>query len=207
MPSTVVHVALAGLLAAALLNEHFDVRAILVVAGVVIFPDLDVFVGILIPGTHRAAFHTLLIPLVLGVGLYYDSRVRERSWVRARWGAWGTRVAGVAVVAYAVAAIGPDLFVNGVNLLYPVHDQFYDFSGKLYYSTQDGLVQTMVEWSKPETNVQTTGNTHYSTGVDPNRGSEPKQVERIFPIAWSGTEFLLVLMGYSIVAWRLCERR
>jgi hypothetical protein len=207
MPSTVVHVALACLLAAALLDEHFDARAVLVVAAVVAFPDLDVFVGMVVPGTHRAAFHTLLIPVVLGAILYYDTRVRERSSVLARWGEWGARVAWVGVAAYALAAIGPDLFYNGVNLLYPVHDQFYDFSGRLYYSTQDGLVQTMVEWSEPETQSRTTGNTHYSTGVDPERGSEPEEVERIFPLAWSGMEFLLVLVGYGTVGWRLWEQR
>lgn len=207
MPSTVVHVALGCLLAAALLTEYFDARAVAVVAAIVIFPDLDVFVGMVIPGTHRAAFHTLLVPLGLGVALSYDTRIRDQSWVRGRWGEWGTRVAWVALVAYVVAAIGPDLFVNGVNLLYPIHDQFYDFSGRLYYSSQDGLVQTMVEWHKPEQTVQTTANTHYSTGVDPKRGSEPKQVERIFPIAWTGLRFLLVVSGYGIVAWRLWENR
>lgn len=204
MPSTVVHVALACLLAAALLDEHFDARAVLVVAAVVVFPDLDVFVGMVIPGTHRAAFHTLLIPAALAGLLYYDTHLRARSYLLARWSDYGARVAWMSVAAYVFAAIGPDLFYNGVNLLYPVHDQFLDFSGRLYYSSQEGLVQTMVEWGE---DTRTTGNTHYSTGVDPSRGSEPEEVERIFPIAWSGIEFLLVVVGYGTVAWRLWEDR
>ena len=211
MPSTVVHVALAGLLAAAFLSDDFDVRAFLIIAAVTIFPDLDVFVGWWLPGTHRAAFHTLLLPLVLGVLLYVDTHVRARSTIKSRWDDYGVRLAWVSVACLAVAAIGLDLFYNGVNLFFPIHDQFYDLSGRLFYSNQRGLVQTMVEWGEPATQAQTqtrtTANTHYSTGVDPSRGTEPENVERIFPIAWSGVQFLLVIVGYGTVAVRLWETR
>ena len=79
MPSLVVHLAPAGLLAAALLEAEFDARALGIVLAVTIVPDLDVFARFVIPGGHRSVLHTLLIPLVAGVLLYVDTRVRESS--------------------------------------------------------------------------------------------------------------------------------
>lgn len=237
MPSTVVHVALAGLVGTALLAEHFDGKAVLVVMAATAFIDLDVFVGMVLQGTHRAAFHTLLLPGLAGALLWWDLRGRDLAWVRSRqwtgtqslvrsrWGARGVRVAWVSIVAVTLAGIGPDVFFNGANLLYPVHDQFFDLSGKLLYSNQRGFVQTMVDLdvqsllesvtgtgSESGTGAnggastepaQTTENTHYRTGVDPSRGDEPKNVERIFPIAMTGERALLSLTGYTVVGLRL----
>ncbi|WP_132059462.1 metal-dependent hydrolase [Halorussus amylolyticus] len=218
MPSTVVHVALAGLVGTALLADDFDGRSILVVMAATAFLDLDVFVGLVIPGTHRAAFHTLLLPVALGAILAWDVRVRgsERSRVRARWGGRGVRVGWVTLVAVTFAGIGLDLFFNGVNLFYPVYDRFYTVSGELLYSNQRGLVQTFVEFDflteevasggQGET-VRTTENTHYRTGVDPSRGRETENVERIFPVAMSGERLLLALTGYTVVGIRLWQER
>lgn len=226
MPSTLVHAALAGLVGTALLADEFDGRAVLVVMAATAFVDLDAFVGLVLPGTHRAAFHTLLLPLALGAVLVYDLRVRERerSRIRARWDARGARVAWVSVFAVTVAGVGPDLFFNGVNLFYPIHDRFYDLSGHLIYSDQRGLVQTFVDVSfdflteesaegggeaaaqSSEGTVRTTENTHYKTGVDPSRdGSE--DVERIFYVVTSGERLLLALTGYAVVGLRLWEER
>ena len=141
MPSTVVHLALAALLAAALLRDAYGTRALAVVLAVTVIPDLDTFLGLAFPGIHRAALHTLLIPLLAGTLIYYDTRISERSRLRA-YGTNAPRVAWVAVVAYAFAGIAPDLFMNGVNLLYPLHDRFYTVSGNLLISDQRGLVQT-----------------------------------------------------------------
>ncbi|WP_435175328.1 metal-dependent hydrolase [Halorussus sp. AFM4] len=270
MPSTVVHVALAGLIGTALLAEHFDGKAVAVVMAAVALVDFDVFLGFWIEGAHRAAFHTLLLPALGGALLWADLRgrglprvqsrlgsgaespalalVSDRSLVRARWGARGVRVAWVALVAVAFAGIGLDAFFNGANLLYPVHDRFYTFSGKIFYSTKDGFVQTLVRvdlqsladavlpsdpapggaeaggsgagggsggaggsgggsggGSKP---VRTTENTHYSTGIDPEKGAEEGSVERLFPIAYSGERALLALTGYTVVGLRVwMERR
>lgn len=217
MPSTLVHVALAGLIGTALLADEFDVRAIAVVMAATAFVDLDVFVGLVLPGTHRAAFHTLLVPLAVGAVLYYDLRVRERSWVVTRWGARGARVAWVSVAAVTFAGIGPDLFLNGVNVFYPIHDRFYDFSGHLVYSDQRGVVQTFVDFdfdfltesavAETDQTVQTTENTHYKTGVDPSRGESTEDVERVFYIVTSGERLLLALTGYAVVGLRLWEER
>ncbi|PSQ51032.1 metal-dependent hydrolase [Halobacteriales archaeon SW_6_65_15] len=243
MPSTVVHVALAGLVGTALLAEYFDKKAILAVMAAVAFLDLDVFVGLVVSGTHRAAFHTLLLPGLAGLVLLYDLRarkwsvLRERSWVgprsriRSRWGARGVRVSWVSVVAVTLAGIGPDLFFNGVNLFYPIHDRFYTFSGEILYSNQRGFVQTLVEvnlgdllervseaGSQPGAEsgggangggdpAPTTENTHYRTGVDPARGEAPEDVERLFPIAMTGERALLALTGYCVVGLRLWMER
>jgi len=217
MPSTLVHVALAGLVGAALLAEEFDGRAIAVVMAAVAFVDLDVFVGLVLPGTHRAAFHTLLFPLALAALLYYDVGVRDRSWLSARWGSRGVRIAWVSVFAVTVAGIGPDLFLNGVNLFYPLHDQFYELTGRLIYSDQRGFVQTFVELDfelltesaaqATDETVRTTENTHYRTGVDPSRGETTEDVERIFYIVTSGERLLLALTGYAVVGLRLWEER
>ncbi|WP_115865374.1 metal-dependent hydrolase [Halorussus litoreus] len=158
MPSTVVHVALAGLVGTALLADRFDAKAILAVMAATAFLDLDVIVGFWIPGAHRAAFHTLVLPAILGTALWWDLRgrtrprvqsslgriVRERSLVRTRWGARGVRVAWVGVATITLAGIGPDAFFNGANLFYPFHDRFYELSGEVLYSTHDGFVQTIV---------------------------------------------------------------
>ena len=207
MPSTVVHVALAGLLGTALLADEFDARAVAVVMAAAILPDLDTFLGLWLPGAHRAALHTLLLPAVFGLFLVADVRFRERSFVRARWGARGIRIAWVSLAAFVLAGIGPDLFLNGVNLLYPLHDRFYEFDGRVFYSSRRGFVQTLVEFETERQKPRTTKNTHYSTGVDPTAGGETGEVERIFPIAWDGIRFLLVAVGYSVVAFRVWEER
>lgn len=239
MPSTVVHVALAGLVGTALLADHFDAKAVAVVMAAVALVDFDVFVGFWIAGAHRAAFHTLLLPLVGGVLLWADLRRGDASLVRSRWGARGVRVGWVSLVAVAFAGIGLDAFFNGANLLYPVHDRFYTFDGKVFYSTKEGFVQTLVnvdfgalvEAFTPDKSggagtdagsggggsanagggsdsVRTTENTHYSTGIDPQKGAEEGRVERLFPIAYTGERALLVLTGYTVVGIRVwMERR
>lgn len=203
MPSTVVHLAIATLLAAALLGDAFDRRSLAVVLAVVVVPDLDTFVGLVVPGTHRAALHTLLVPLALAALIVYDTRYRERSFLR-RYGDQAVPVAWVAVVAYAFAGIGPDLFYNGVNPLYPLHDRFVALSGDVMLSNQRGLVQTIWEVGGQDSSVAgTTANTHYTTGVDPSRGAEPEDVERIFPIARGGLQVLLVVTAVVVGAVRL----
>ena len=212
MASTVVHLAVAALLAAALLGDSLDRVSVLVVLGAVLFIDLDVFVGIVFEGTHRAAFHTYFLPLAVGVLVYYDTRVRERerSWLR-RWRPDGARVAWVALVAVVIAGIGLDMTTNGVNAFWPLHDQFYTVRGKFHLSDQRGIVQTFVDLQpepvdQPKRQPRTTGNTHFSTGVDPQRGQESKEVERIFPVVSTGRELLWVVTGYGTLGARLWEQ-
>ncbi|WP_049898722.1 metal-dependent hydrolase [Halococcus agarilyticus] len=209
MPSTVVHCALAGLLAASLLGDVFDARAVAVVLGVTILPDLDAFAGFFIDGGHRSVLHTLLLPLGAAALLYADTRLRDRSFVRGRWRARGVRIAWVSVAAVAFAAIGLDLVAGGVNLLYPIHDQFYALSGELLFSNNRGLVQTFVELGGGESGAArgSTEQVHINSGVDPTRGAEPENVERVFPVAQSGWQLLLILTSVFVLGVRLWDDR
>lgn len=210
MPSTVVHLALAGLLAAALLGDQFSRRAVAVVLLVTILPDLDVFTSLLVPGTHRAAFHTLLIPITAAALLWYDTRRIEGSQLRARYGSGAVRVAWVAIAAFAFAGIGLDMFTDGANVFYPLHDQFYRINGKFILSTQRGLVQTFVEMGAQGVDTGAMGSTktvHVSSGVDPTRGKEPKNVDRVFPVVRAGWHLLLLLSSITVLAVRFHDLR
>lgn len=211
MPSTVVHVAFALLLAAGILGSAYDERALLVVGTVAAVPDLDVFVGLLLESTHRAAFHTLFVPLLLAGLLYYDTRIADGSWVRDRYGSWGVQVGWVSIAGYALAGIGLDLFTpHGVNVLYPVYDQFVSLNGRVGYSTADGVFQTFVNVTDGNStgggrsvDVGQRGSTrdvHVGSGVDPGKGREEPGVKRIFPIAYRGWQLTLIL-ATVLVTW------
>jgi membrane-bound metal-dependent hydrolase YbcI (DUF457 family) len=208
MPSSVVHVAFGALVATALLRE-FDAPALAVVCGFAALPDVDTFLGIWIAGGHRAILHTLVLPAVLGAFVYWDAR-REDSWLRGRFGSRAPHVAGVGVLALLFGGIAPDLMTNGVNALYPVHDRFYTLSGTLHLSDQRGVVQTFVEFGQENAGGAaggTTENTHYYTGVDPAKGSEPENVERIFPVVSSGFQLVVVLTAIAAVVGRFRQAK
>ncbi|RQG89912.1 metal-dependent hydrolase [Natrarchaeobius halalkaliphilus] len=213
MPSTVVHVAIAGMMGVALLGNRFDTKAILIVMGATALIDLDTLIGIYVPGTHRAALHNVWIVVIPAVVLAWDVKLRERSFVLERWGAYGYRVAWVTLVTVLFAHILLDAFFNGVNLFWPVHDRFYDLSGKLVVTDQRGLVQTFVEIDSStgavdeSTTRGTTEDMHYSTGFDPTREEPPADVERIFPIAGTGERFVLTIAGFTTVLFRIVEDR
>jgi len=220
MPSTVVHVGFALLLAAALLGAAYDRRALLAVAGVVVFADLDVFTSLVVEGSHRAMFHTLLVPLFVGTYLYADTRWREESLVRARVGDHGVQVAWVAIAAFCLSAVGLDMFTAaGVNPFYPLFDQFYAFNGQVTWSSETGLSQTFVELTQEPAGASGGGGSGGTTvdvgqkgssreyrvgsGVDPTRGKEPANVERVFPVVYNGWQTFLTLAGVVVTAVKL----
>jgi hypothetical protein len=205
MPSTLFHASVGGLLAAALLGDDFDRRAALVVAAAVVVPELDAFLGLWIPGAHRTYTNNVFLPLALAAFVYYDTAIRGRSLLVERFGADAPRLAWVGIVVLSVAGIGIDLFYNGVNLFFPVVDRFYSFDGSVLLSNQRGLVQTIFD--AQEASKGTTRTLHYSTAVDPSPGREPANVERVVPLASSGTQFLLTVTGFAVVAYRLWENR
>jgi hypothetical protein len=146
MAPTLVDVSIGVLIGAALLGAAFDRRSILLVAGAAAFPDLDILLSLAVEGGTNAVCHSVWLPLI-GVGLlYWETERRERSWLRREYGWWGLRVAWVGLAVLTVAGIGVDLFgEHGVNLFYPVHDQFYTIDdGRLSYSTKGGFVQSYV---------------------------------------------------------------
>jgi hypothetical protein len=208
MPSTLVHVAIGGLVGAALLTSEFDARAVAVVVAVTAVPDVDAFAGLLLPGAHRSLFHSLLFPTIVGLLLLGDT-VRADSLLRTRFGDRGVRLAWVSLAAMVLGGILPDLFTNGVNAFYPVVDAFYTVDGELLLSDQRGLVQTFVELQPPEQSKPqpSTKTVHYSTPVDPSPGNEPKDVERVAPVFQAGWELMVVVVSTVVVSYRLWESR
>jgi hypothetical protein len=212
MASTLVHVALAAVLAVALLGPALDRRSALVVLAATALVDADTFLGLVVPGLHRAATHTFLLPVALAVLVYADTRGRENP-LLARLHPHGGRVAWVTIAAIAVAGIGFDMVINGVNAFWPLHDQFYTVDGKALLTDQRGFVQTFVELDPPESpgggggDVRTTKDFQYSTGVNPADSPEKKDPERVFPLVRSGWQALLVVVGYGTLGIRLWERR
>ncbi|WP_226021313.1 metal-dependent hydrolase [Halomicrobium salinisoli] len=212
MPSTVVHAAFAGMIAAALLGAAFDRRSLLVVVGAVALADLDAFVGLVTVAGHRTVFHTVLLPAAAALALAVDLRVRDRSALRSRYGDRGVRIAWVTVVAFAAAAIGLDLFsAGGANPLWPLHDQFYQIDGRIELSDRRGVVQTFVDLAPPDADGGVTDGAsttargssqevNVSTGVDPDPDGD---VERLFPIVRSGWQLLLLVVGTFVTAARL----
>jgi len=211
VPSTLVHVAVGGLVGAALLGDRFTPKAIAVVLVATAIPDLDTFLAPVIAGGHRSALHTLLLPALLGAGVYADARL-DTSRLRERWGPNAPYVAGVAVVAGVLAGgILPDLVTNGVNAFWPLHDQFYRVNGKLHLSTTEGVVQTFVDLSPAEpAQPSTTENTRYSTGSDPTPWKDDDgPVERVFPVVSAGWQLMLVGLSAATVGvrdWQVWER-
>lgn len=202
MPSTLVHVGFAALLAAGLLGAEFDARALGVAAAAAAFPDLDAFVGLAVAGAHRTVLHTLFVPATVAVALVAETR-RERSALRARYGDRGVRVTWTAVATLALAGIGPDLFVNGVNAFWPVRDAFYALDGTVAVSTRRRFVQTVIDFGAEAEPRPTTETLHYATGVDPAPGSDPANVERTFPVARAGWQLLVLVSAAVVVRVRL----
>lgn len=209
MPSTVVHLALSGMIAAALLGDAFDRRALLAVFAVTAFPDLDAFASLVTTVGHRALLHNVFVPLAAGALLWYDLRRRDRSFVRSRWDARGGRVAWVSLFTYVASGVALDLVAGAANPLWPVHDQYYHVGGKIELSTKRGLVQTVVEFGSdgsgvaPGAGSNAAGNTsevHLSTGVDPTAGPEPADVDRVFPVVRSGWQLALLVVGSVVTA-------
>lgn len=204
MPSPTVQAGFALLVATALLGEHYDRRALAVVAVVLLVPELDTFAGWVLAGAHRALLHNLLLVAGAGALLSYDVRVRERSWLRGRYGDRGVRIAGVALFVHVFAHVLLDAsHLEGVNLFYPVVDTFYHLDGELYLSTAEGVVQTFVELvDDPQTGRQvvdaatgTTGDVHVDSPVDPEGDGGDRPPERRFPVAVFGWQLYLIAVG------------
>lgn len=191
------------MIAAGLLGTAFDRRALLVVFAATAVPDLDSFASLVSTVGHRTALHTLVVPIVAGVVLWLDVRRGPASVVRSRLGGNGVRVAWVAVLCYAVAGVGLDLFGSGANVLWPLYDQLYVIDGKIELSSQRGVVQTFLQ---PATDggaptPRALGNSTevvMSSGVDPPEGS----TDHVFPVVRSGWQLLLVVAGVAVTVGR-----
>lgn len=221
VPSTLVHLAVGALVGTALLGERFSPCALAVVLVAAAVPDLDSFLFPLWSGAHRTALHTFAVPALLALALYWDGRRRPASTLRERFGPDAIYVGFVAVAAMVAGGLLPDLFTNGINAFWPLHDEFLRVNGRALLTDQRGFVQTFVEFGR-ETHVdppKTSENTRYSTGVDPAPGGSSatqnpptKSPERIFPLATAGWQLMLVVLSGFVVSvrswqWRTGDRQ
>ena len=210
MTSTIVHLAFAGLLAAALLGDAYEWKSVLLIFGLIVLIDLDSFVPLVVSFGHRAVFHNLLIPFVAGALVLADVYAREESYILDRWGPRGLRVAWVTVLCYAVAGVLFDMTDGVVNLFWPIHDQFYALEGSIELSDQRGIVQTFIETGGDEGTsvptpeaVGTTEEVEITTGVDPGEPETPdKDPERIFPVIGASWELVVFLTGTVVTLGR-----
>lgn len=206
MPPTLVTVAVGMLLGVALLGAAFDRRSLAIVAIAAALPDLDAIFVLVGASVTNAAFHSALIPIGAAVGLYYDTRIRERSRLAERYGPYGVRVAWVALAAYAVAGIGLDAFsTESVALLYPISGRYYAILGRFVVSTQDGLVQTYVALGEGGLEVESPGVVGTYTVESP---LSPTDGERRIHLVESGWQAVVVATAAAAVpAKHLIERR
>lgn len=213
MPSSVVHAALAIVLAIGLLGRFYDRRVLAIVLGVVLIPEIDTAMGLVMAGAHRTVLHTMVLSMVAFPALYWET-ARERSWIRNRWGERGVRLAWVGLFVHTFAHIALDwTHLSGINLVWPFLDQFYSLDGEAYVSLSEGFVQTFVEIAEdPETGRgvidagqgETRIDTHVSNPAQPSPDPGPEPVDRRFPIAVQGWQLYFVLLGaFAIVAKKL----
>lgn len=203
MPPTLVNTAFGALVGAALLGAAFDRRSVTAVAGAAALPDADAVASLVLRGATNAVLHNVWLPALAAGLLYWDTRLREGSLLRRRYGWWGVRVAWVALASWVVAGVGPDLFsFEAVNLLYPVHDRFYSVVGKLVLSTEDGVVQTYLESGTLRT-AGTTADYHVESWVNPTPGTaNPPDAERRIRFVESGWQAVVVAAAAATVAAR-----
>ncbi|MFB6360965.1 MAG: metal-dependent hydrolase [Halobacteriales archaeon] len=213
MPSLVPHAGLALLVAIGLLGHYYSKRALALVLVVLVLPELDTVLGLVIDGAHRTLFHNLLLPGVLAILLTWDER-QGAGWVRRRFGATGVRLAWVALLVHTFTHVFLDwTHLEGVNLLWPLHDQFFKLEGELYLSSTDGLVQTFIDiTTDPQTGERTIEaggggsrtETQVANPVQPGPEAQADPAERRFLLVNQGWQLYLVFVGlFAVLARKL----
>jgi hypothetical protein len=176
-------------------------RALAVVFFATTVPDLDAIVALFLGWGHRSLLHNVWVPLLFVVVIALDTRLGTGSRIRARWGSGGVRVAWTSVAALVLAGLAPDFFTTGINAFFPLYDQFYHLDGRLEYSTERGIVQTFVHVGESERAFPPD-----RLGVEPLPGGTLPG-EKLFPVARTGTQLMLVIIGFVTVTARLWEVR
>ena len=212
MAPTLVNVAFGALIAAALLGAAFDRRAVAVVVFAAALPSTDAAASLLVEGATNGMLHNVFVPILVGAAIYWDTAHREESWIRSRYGWRGVRVAWVALASFVVAGIGADLFgEHGAALLFPVYDEFYRVSGRLILSTQEGVVQTYVEFGNGLLSLDSLGGPdehHVASWINPTPGTEvPADAERKVRLVDEGWQAVVVAAGTATLAVKFWEEK
>ena len=205
MPPTLLSLAVGALVGVALLGGAFDRRSLAVVVIAAGLPDLDAVLDVVGIGATNATLHSVFVPLAAASVVYYDTEVRERSWIRQQFGWYGVRVAWVAIAAYAVAGIGPDLFsTESVALIYPLSDRYYALVGRFTLSTQDGIIQTYVGFENGWLDIASPGT------VESHRIEtwlSPAGEERRLSLIETGWQAIIVVTALAAVPAKVLTQR
>lgn len=205
MPSTVIHLSLAFIIACVLIpNDRFTVRSLLVVSIPVIFLDTDAFFYVVEEGLHRALFHNIIIPTVIVLIFFYDMFIRDESYIGERFNnTTATILIATSYTAVVIAGLSLDFADTGINLFWPIHDQFYTLEGKFVLSSEDGIVQTFSEFSSGES-ASTTDSVVYNTPINP---SSPSESDRVYPIAYKSWQLVLMIASVVLVPMKIIQAK
>lgn len=204
MPSTLFHVAVGLLIGAAILGDTFDRRALVAVAVAAMLPDLDSFLALWFPGAHRAYLHNVFVFLLPAAALLLLHRSAMMDRARQWWPGVG-QVLWTCVIVIAVAGIGLDALGSGVNLFFPVQDQYYHVTGNVMYSSQDGFRQTLLDVDRAR--IGSSETMYYATAIDTAPGPDPQHAERTVPVFENGLQVLMSLTAFAVVGYRIRRRR
>lgn len=224
MPSTVVHAGFGLLLTVALFKQTvLDRRLVALLLILIIAPEVDTVAGLVMNGAHRALLHNLIAPILTAGLIYWDTRYREESWIRSRWRDRGVRLVWVGLFVHVFAHLLLDYaHLEGINVLFPVYNQFFRLEGELVLSTVDGIGQTFFELEIiPETGgervnvgaVGTTEDVHVNNPVEPDGGEPPETdaaeepVDRRFPVAVHGWQLYMIVSGLFVAGARRLQSR
>lgn len=202
MAPTLVNIAFGVLIGAALLGAAFDRRSLAIVVGAAALPDLDSVFGLLLEGGANSVLHAIWIPILLGGALYYDTEIRSTSRLRTAYGWWGVRVGWVALTVYVVAGIGADFFGSGgVNLFYPVYDQFMTVEGRFIvrFLHEPGAPYSLTGMSQALPGIETHGSTgEYAVDT----WIAPTGDERRLRIVDAGWQVIVIGAAVAVTAFR-----
>lgn len=205
MTPTLVNVAFGVLIGAALLGAAFDRRSLAIVAVAAALPDLDSLAGLVIEGGANSVLHAVWLPAIAFGGLYYDTQVRESSWLRETYGWWTVRVSWVALTVYVVAGIGADLFGSGgVNLFFPVYDQFMSVDGRFTVTLlqEEGVPHSVAGLSSALPGIETHGSTgEYAVDTWLAPTGEKRRL-RIVDEGWQVVVVMTATVVGAIRLWR-----
>lgn len=210
MPSMIVHISLAAVIACALIPiDKFSFRSLIIVILSVAIIDSDAFAFVIKEGLHRALFHNLILPTFLLLTVLYVLHIDSRKVIVENFDtAHVTFLCVTTYIAVIFAGIGLDFADTGVNLFWPFHDHFYTLDGRFIVSSEEGVVQTFVNSpfeilsDGSSGTPKDTDNFVYNTPVNPNSGGSS---ERIFPIAYKGWQVIIILTSIVTVSAKIIQ--